>query len=153
MKTQTMRTLQHAHWANLKILHALQLTNGRPENAMKWFSHVLAAEKVWLTRLNGKDSSPLEILPNCSLEDCERLIAENEEGFKVFVDNLTDDDFLRTITYRNSQGTLFNTAILDILTHVSLHGSYHRGQISTALRSEGYSPVNTDYIIFVRQNV
>jgi uncharacterized damage-inducible protein DinB len=37
-----------------------------------------------------------------------------------------------------------------MLTHVAMHGSYHRGQIAAALRAGGDIPSPTDYIAFVR---
>jgi uncharacterized damage-inducible protein DinB len=46
----------------------------------------------------------------------------------------------------------FQTPIKDLLMHVALHGSYHRGQIAQALRLAGGEPVNTDFITFVRES-
>jgi uncharacterized damage-inducible protein DinB len=39
----------------------------------------------------------------------------------------------------------------DILTHVAMHGTYHRGQIAAALRAADITPPNTDFITFVRE--
>ncbi|WP_244563156.1 DinB family protein [Paenibacillus uliginis] len=54
------------------------------------------------------------------------------------------------MTYTNSSGKEFMTSIRDILTHVALHGQYHRGQINSRFRADGIDPVNMDYITFVR---
>jgi uncharacterized damage-inducible protein DinB len=56
----------------------------------------------------------------------------------------------REIDYRNSTGTQFRNTVSDILTHVVLHGSYHRGQIARLTREAGGTPAVTDYIAFVR---
>ena len=62
-----------------------------------------------------------------------------------------DDGALeRTVHYRNSAGAEFDSKISDILLHVALHGSYHRGKIAAALRGAGADPAPTDYIGFVR---
>ncbi|CAM2906163.1 DinB family protein [Paenibacillus sediminis] len=151
MKDQIIRTFDHVHWANVRILSALQAIEELPERTVRLFAHVLSSEKVWLTRLNERDSSHIPLWPSYYIEDCEQLVIENKEGYKLFIDGLTETDWLKYISYRNSSGTEFNTTILDILTHVSLHGSYHRGQISTYLRQDGFEPVSTDYINFVRQ--
>ncbi|NIP57628.1 MAG: damage-inducible protein DinB, partial [Gemmatimonadetes bacterium] len=45
----------------------------------------------------------------------------------------------------------FRTPIGEILLHVLLHGSYHRGQIALRMRDVGEEPVNTDLITFVRE--
>jgi uncharacterized damage-inducible protein DinB len=54
------------------------------------------------------------------------------------------------ITYRTSAGDQFTTSLRDILIHVALHGTYHRGQIAAAVRAGGDTPASTDYIHFVR---
>jgi uncharacterized damage-inducible protein DinB len=38
----------------------------------------------------------------------------------------------------------------DILLHVALHGSYHRGQVALLVREAANKPAPTDYIGFVR---
>jgi uncharacterized damage-inducible protein DinB len=55
------------------------------------------------------------------------------------------------VHYRNSAGNEFDNTVRDILTHVALHGQYHRGQIARAMRAAGREPVYTDYIGFIRK--
>jgi uncharacterized damage-inducible protein DinB len=145
------RLFEHVKWANARILEALKKTDGKPEKALKLFAHVLGAERVWLARLNGQDSSVHPVWPDMGLEECEKCMEENIAGYSAFLSNLTNEDLARTVTYSNTSGATFNTAIQDILTHVSMHGSYHRGQIAQAMRIEGFEPVNTDFITFVRE--
>jgi len=38
----------------------------------------------------------------------------------------------------------------DILTHVTIHSAYHRGQIASDLRAAGQAPAYTDFIHAVR---
>jgi uncharacterized damage-inducible protein DinB len=61
-------------------------------------------------------------------------------------------DFGRMVVYRNTAGTEFRTSVADILTHVFLHGSYHRGQINARLRGAGFDPTVVDYIAYTRLN-
>jgi uncharacterized damage-inducible protein DinB len=148
---QVIRSFEHIFWANLQIVRALQTIEGNIEKPLRLFAHLLAAEKVWLTRLNGKDASTILIWPNYSLEDCERIVEENQAEYMRYFKQLTDVGLLDVVSYCNSKGNAFNTSAYDILTHVALHGSYHRGQLAALLRKEGIAPVNTDYISFVRQ--
>ncbi|RCW50369.1 DinB family protein [Paenibacillus prosopidis] len=147
-----IRIFDHMYWANTKIVHSLQAIEGDIEKLLRLFAHVLSAEKVWLTRINGKDASMISIWPDdFSLEECENIVQENNAGFMHYFKQHTDADLLNVISYRNSKGEGFNTTVYDILTQVSLHGSYHRGQLAALLRKEGIEPINTDYITFVRQ--
>src|SRR5207237_7244435 len=56
----------------------------------------------------------------------------------------------RGVTYRTSAGDQFTSTLEDILTHVSIHGSYHRGQVASLIRAAGDTPSPTDYIFFTR---
>jgi uncharacterized damage-inducible protein DinB len=150
MNTPIIRMLDHIHWANLEMLDALKLTQSHLEKALSLFIHILAAENVWLKRLNELEIRHFDIWPKPSMEDCERLIHENRQGYSQLLKELSESDYSRLISYKNSKGDAFTTSISDILTHVSLHGSYHRGQINALLRREGYEPRGTDFITFTR---
>jgi uncharacterized damage-inducible protein DinB len=110
---------------------------------------VLGAEHVWHARLIGQ-SPTVAVWPALSLEDCARLAADNLERFRAFVEALAPADLQRGVIYTNSAGQTFTTGVEDILLHVCLHGSYHRGQIASRLRAAGRDPVATDYIAYVR---
>ena len=56
----------------------------------------------------------------------------------------------REVDYRNSAGQAFRNRVDDVLAHVALHGSYHRGQLALLARQGGGTPALTDYIAFVR---
>jgi uncharacterized damage-inducible protein DinB len=147
------RLYDHAHWANRRILGALRGITDDAEamQEKKLFAHLIAAERVWLTRLEGKDSSGLAIWPAYSLQGCEELTEANAEGYRGYLEGNADADYASLVTYRNSTGQEFHTAIGDILAHVALHGSYHRGQIASFLRIDGFKPVSTDYILYARE--
>jgi uncharacterized damage-inducible protein DinB len=151
LKTAFTQMYQHMYWADGRILEALRQFEPKPDKPLHLFAHILSAEKVWLTRLNEQDSLQIPIWPLGQLEDCACLTVENQKGYQIFIEQLTDADLSKMISYRNTTGAHLQTKVSDILTHVSLHGSYHRGQIASYLRIAGYDPVNTDYITFVRE--
>jgi len=45
----------------------------------------------------------------------------------------------------------WTSTVGDILTHVAMHGAYHRAQIAAAVRESGREPAYTDFIHAVRQ--
>ncbi|GGH27450.1 DinB family protein [Paenibacillus segetis] len=150
MKT-IQKMFEHLNWANQRILETLQnVKNGGLDQQLRLFSHILNAEQVWVTRLKGMDSSQMPIWSDGDITVCAKLIKQNEESYKTFLAEITENDLDSLITYRNSNGEEFKTSIRDILTHVALHGQYHRGQINSRLRADGIDPVSIDYIIFVR---
>ncbi|WCN39731.1 DinB family protein [Aneurinibacillus uraniidurans] len=96
------------------------------------------------------DSSQLPIWSEVDIEVCAELVKQNEESFTAFLTNLANTDLDKTISYTNSKGKEFTNSVRDILTHVALHGQYHRGQMNSRLRAGGIEPVNLDFITFVR---
>lgn len=141
---------EHLNWANQRILETLQSMEVENQEVCRLFSHILFAEKVWITRLQGLDSSLLPIWSDANIEICEELVKQNEESLTTFFTHLANTDLDKFITYTNSKGKEFMSSIRDILTHVALHGHYHRGQINARLRVDGIEPVNIDFISFVR---
>jgi uncharacterized damage-inducible protein DinB len=141
---------EHLNWANQRILGTLQSMKGENQEVIRLFSHILFAEKVWITRLQGLDSSRLPIWSDVDIEVCADLVMQNNESLITFLTNLSNTDLDKTISYSNSKGIEFKNSVRDILTHVALHGQYHRGQINSRLRADGFEPVNMDFITFVR---
>ena len=141
---------EHLNWANQRILETLQSMEDENQEVCRLFSHILFAEKVWITRLRGLDSSQLPIWSEVDLAVCAELVRQNEESVSTFLTNLDSTDLDKIISYTNSKGNEFKNSVREILTHVALHGHYHRGQINSRLRSDGMEPINMDFITFVR---
>ncbi|MGG3452300.1 DinB family protein [Domibacillus aminovorans] len=149
-----MKTIQkmyeHLNWANHRILETLQSIEGETQEVSRLFSHILFAERVWITRLQGLDSSRLPIWSETDIEVCAELVIQNEESLTTLLTNLSNTDLDKLISYTNSKGKEFKNSVRDILTHVALHGQYHRGQINSRFRADGIEPVNIDFITFMR---
>lgn len=141
---------EHLHWANQRILETLKNIEGENKQVNNLFSHILLAEHVWFTRLRGLDSSKLPIWAEVSLEVCAELVNRNNQNFNELLSSLSNSALNQIVSYRNSTGKEFNNTVRDILTHVGLHGQYHRGQINLLLRSNEIEPVNVDFITFRR---
>jgi uncharacterized damage-inducible protein DinB len=148
MKEFLLRLFDYDEWAISQSLSSLEAPDN-PE-AQLMLSHVLSAERIWLIRLKGEDSSGVKVFEGFSLEECARMAGELHTGYAEFIDSLAEEDFGRVLTYKNTKGVEFSTSIGDILTHVGLHGMYHRGQVALLVRQGGGTAVSTDYINFTR---
>lgn len=146
---QLRRMFEHAAWANSRVIAALERETGVSGDIAELFAHVLGAEEVWLSRLEGR-ASVLAVWPTLALAELSAAAAATAAGYRAYLDRLTPDDLAREVAYTNSAGQSFQTAIGDILTHVAMHGSYHRGQVALRMRRDGGTPAPTDYIAFVR---
>ena len=151
MKNYFQRLIQHAGWADHRVLGILRKHTTVNDRARKLFCHVLAAERVWITRLDGRDSSGVPIWPDLSLDECAVWLEENETSYEKYLSGLTENGLDHLVTYTNSKGLEFHTPVREVLTQVALHGAGHRGQIAAVLRDAGNEAVNTDFITFVRE--
>jgi uncharacterized damage-inducible protein DinB len=149
MKDHFTMLFKHVEWADARVLESLRSAQNPQRRSLELYSHILGSEHVWLSRINGT-TPRVDVWPVLKLDECERLGKENIGAFNGLVSLLTPDLLKKPITYRNSAGDQFTSTIEDILTHVAMHGSYHRGQIAASLRAGGDTPSPTDYIAFVR---
>lgn len=151
MRDHFLRLFEHVRWADARVLDLLSTSPAtRQPQVMRILSHLLAAERVWLLRLRGEDAASQPIWPELSLEEIQRLGAENTAGYARLLAEIGDERLASRVTYANSAGVVFQTVVSDILTHVALHGSYHRGQVASMVRAAGAEPANTDFITFAR---
>ena len=137
-------------WANREVLKAIQAGGESDEKSVQLMGHILAAERLWLERLLQRPQSG-PVWPNADLETCRR---ENEALASLWLEYLAKAvDLGQAISYKNSKGEAWTSAVGDVLTHVVMHSGYHRGQIATHMRATGKTPAYTDFIHGVRQGL
>lgn len=140
----------HLRWADTRAREALRDAPGAlVERALELYCHVLGAEHVWLKRIRGEKPT-VPVWPQLSVREAAALADEVHAGLDAYVATIGLEELDREITYTNSAGQQFTSRVEDILVHVALHGSYHRGQVAILIRDGGGTPAPTDYIAFVR---
>jgi len=110
------RLFRYDDWANreeVSRLRAIELPR-----AVRILAHIVATQWVWLQRLRG--GPPAVVWPDWSLDECERQLDLLREEWRVPVQ-------ATEITYTNSLGERWTSRADDVLTHVIIHGGYHRG--------------------------
>jgi uncharacterized damage-inducible protein DinB len=145
------RMLRYDRWANQETLRSLQ-QGTTPARSLKWLGHIIGAELLWLSRIEGKPAE-LPVWPELSLQECERRLAElSRLRFEQLADG-PRGPLTRSVSYINTKGEAWTSTLEDILTHLVIHSAYHRGQIAADLRAAGAEPAYTDYIHAVRQGL
>jgi len=149
MKGHFRKLYQHVAWADARVLQSLRAAHAVLKKDLDLYSHILGSEHVWLSRIKGT-TAQVAVWPSLTLDEAERLAGQNIAAFSEVISGLTEEGRETPVTYRNSAGEQFTSTLEDILTHVSLHGAYHRGQIAASIRAAGDVPSPTDYIAFAR---
>jgi uncharacterized damage-inducible protein DinB len=151
------RQFAYDAWANREVLAGLRASahpSGRP---LQLLAHILSAERLWLERIRQQPQS-LPVWPDFTFEQCEAQIGSLAQLWRDFFAQLSSPGLAEKVlaekvSYKNSRGEPWTSAVQDILTHVLLHSAYHRGQIASQVRAAGEQPAYTDFIHAVRQGL
>jgi len=149
MKEHFTNLFKHLEWADAGVLASLRAARNPQQRNLELYSHILGSEHVWLSRIDGA-APRFAVWPALTLDECGSLSRDNVNAYNDLVSGLTPSLLQKPITYKNSVGDQFTSTIEDILTHVTMHGAYHRGQIAASIRASGDTPTATDYIAFIR---
>jgi uncharacterized damage-inducible protein DinB len=144
------RQFAYDSWANREELRVLSALSDPPAPAIKLLNHIVAAQWLWLDRLQ-QNPQRTAVWPELSLAECDTQLRELDGAWQSYLGGLADNNLAADCSYKNSKGEPWTSKTLDILTQLLLHAAYHRGQISTEIRRNGNLPVPTDYIHAVRQ--
>ena len=145
------RLIRYDIWANREVLDSLE-QSPPPSKSLRWMAHILGAEHLWMARLRRRQPA-LPVWPDLDVEQCGTQLDELSRLWPAYLRGLTRERLGDTISYTNSKGEAWTNTVEEILTHVTIHSAYHRGQIAADLRSAGSSPAYTDYIHAVRQRL
>lgn len=138
------RMFVHGAWANQAAVAAVRAAGGPPE-PLRLLAHIAGAERLWLSRLD-RAAAPLAVWPSLTIDECATELAAVAAAWAERLAEWDDGALAATVSYVNSRGEPWISTVADVLTHVALHSSYHRGQIATAMRAAGAEPAYTDFI-------
>jgi uncharacterized damage-inducible protein DinB len=139
------RLFAYEAWANTESQASAERLADPPAAAVRWLAHLAGAGAEWRARLTGTHSR-LSVWPALSLPECAMELKREAAEWPTYLARLDDAERSRVVVYRNSKGEEHRSTVEDILTHVLLHASYHRGQIASAIRAAGGTPAYTDFI-------
>jgi uncharacterized damage-inducible protein DinB len=158
--TEIRELVAYTRWANEQMLDAVALLS--PDEVVRdlrnsfpsirdTLVHVLSAEWVWLSRLEG--TSPQAMPEAWKPYTRDQIRAEwtrVADRLGRLVAGLADTDVDRVIDYRSTSGQPFSSTVGEILRHLVNHSTYHRGQVTTMLRQLDAKPPTTDLIHYYR---
>jgi uncharacterized damage-inducible protein DinB len=139
-------------WANREQQRVLSSLSTPPEQATKLLNHIIAAQWLWLDRLQ-QSPQRTAVWPGMALADCDSQLQQLETAWQTYLSGLSDADLSKPCSYKNSKGEVWSSTALEILNQLILHAAHHRGQISLEIRRTGATPAPVDYIHAVRKGL
>lgn len=140
---------EYDDWANRRIIAALN--NSSSDKSRRILAHILITKQEYFDRLGGKDSTGFDFWPDLDLEACRRLAETTKTHYAALFNSIDESGLEQIASYKTSEGVPYENSFRDLLTHVLVHSSIHRGNIVLKMREEGLEPPKIDYIIYLRE--
>ena len=108
------------------------------------FTHLCAADTIWLARWNGTPPGRLPIDTDFpTMADLRAHWDAMEAEQRAFVDGLDEAALPRTVTYKNPALGEVSGPLGPLLLHVVNHATHHRSELATMITLISGSPPDT----------
>ncbi len=142
---------EYDYWANHETLAGLATLSSAQEKPLKYFSHVIAAQRIWRARFDDPVPAGIEVWPAMCLDECRPAIEEIHAKWVELLGRMSEAKLGDDLVYKNLKGADLRPPVRDVLMHVITHSVHHRGQTAAAIREAGGKPSATDYSVYVRK--
>jgi uncharacterized damage-inducible protein DinB len=141
--------MAHMRWADGLVADALERDAPNDDEATRLFAHVASVEHLWYARIQAR-AAEHPVWPALGVDQARALAATHAGLFERLLVPGDESGLARRVAYTNSAGRDFQSTVADIVIHVAMHGSHHRGQIVRRLRALDHEPPYVDYIQYTR---
>ncbi|WP_338876052.1 DinB family protein [Spirosoma sp. SC4-14] len=150
MKNYLVHLLNYELWANLRVIDALETLENPPSRAIAVMGHILSAQHVWLNRIM-KETAYVAIWEDIPISWMAETAERQHRKIVSYITTLAEPELLQSFDYATSKGVPYQSTLLDMLTHMSHHAAYHRGQVVQLIRPLLTEAPVTDFIVWTRE--
>ncbi len=150
MRNYLIHLLNYELWANQRVIEALQRLDNPPTRALAVMGHILSAQQVWFGRVT-KEPTYVSIWENIPVSWLGETAERQHRQIVSYLNAVAEPELLQTVDYVNSQGNPYGSTLIDIVTHMSHHAAYHRGQVVQLIRPMLEEAPVTDFIVWTRE--
>lgn len=149
MKDYFLNLISYESWANKEVINFILKIPQLPEKALSIMSHIINAQILWLSRLQGIPEE-VKVWQSYDINELIKIYDKSESQLNNYIKNLEENYLDNYIDYTNTKGEKFKSKVKDVLTHLTHHSAYHRGQIIILLKNLSPNVPYTDYIHYER---
>ena len=128
-----------------------RLTNEEASIMLRILDHIHVVDRIFQHHLRGLPHT-FQAPRSAKMPELQALadsVAEVGDWYASYVDSLTDSDFEQSVDFVFTSGKPARLRRGEIILHVCLHGTYHRGNAGAVLQLKGITPSRdaiTDYL-------
>jgi uncharacterized damage-inducible protein DinB len=148
LKDHLLKMLDAEIWANQILADTIEKSKTPDERTLLLFSHVLSSYSMWLSRVQGTEITTA-LFQERTLAESKTLMRSVFAGIKNYLQQADEAEINRVIHFIFPlDGSKRKLSVLDAITHLVTHSSYHRGQIMARLKDKVEVLPLTTYIGF-----
>lgn len=161
MKELLVSYAAYNYWANQEVTKKiLTLTDEQQQGEVKssfsslhgTITHLWDAESIWWQRMKLQENITVPSLSfHPTINESVNGLLQQSKDWSEWVQQSSAPQLEHVFSYRNSKKELFKQPIWQLILHLVNHGTYHRGQMITIMRTLGEDKLpQTDYIHYTR---
>jgi uncharacterized damage-inducible protein DinB len=154
MHDTLQRLFRYKAWANDELLTALAMLGGKSRIAglaIKALSHSYIVDRIFAAHLRRKAhayaSANLGQMP--TLEDLSADIRKSDREYIDYVSALDRDQLAERIDFAFTDGAPGRMSREEMLMHVIIHGTGHRGQVSAVMLLNSVPPAKDGFTTYL----
>lgn len=113
--------------------------------------HLLNVEEVWMARLEGRPTPPLQPEECAAPADFSLRWSQAEQAMRRLLAGYDQETLNRPLTVTTTSGKQYQHRPWEVFLHLVNHGTHHRGQVSVMMRELGAAPPQLDLVAYLRQ--
>jgi uncharacterized damage-inducible protein DinB len=146
----TIRKYVRYHlWAFEKTIEVMESVE-TPAKSIELLDHTFAIDTLFVFRILNGGLGSYDLVVDYDAVKARFSVVR--QGWEQVISRLNEEEFDRTVHYENTGGEPFTNTVGELLLHTINHGTHHRAQIATLVRSAGGEPEMIDNIVFLRQD-
>jgi len=150
------RVFSYKAKANNEILAAMrQFDDASParEIAIRVISHTYAVDRIFAANLTGAEHGYTSANPSHapSLEELSEAIKTSDQWYIDYISLLDEAQLSESIDFTFTDGLPGRMSREEVLIHVTVHGEYHRGQISLIMMQSSITPPSDGFTSYLHK--
>jgi uncharacterized damage-inducible protein DinB len=154
-----LQTLYGYHaWANVDLFKKLESVDPEKhatelQTALRLISHYYVVSRIFAGHLqgipHGFTSDNLEKTP--ALEELRTAVASSDQWYLDYLHTVSPDALPEAVAFTFTDGDKGYMTREEMLTHVALHGGYHRGEVGRILWQLSITPPWDTFAVYLHQ--
>ena len=158
-KESILTLLKYKRWIDAETLKSIKEVSAtayaeKRHLMLRLMNHIFVTDTIFKANITGQSHgyTALNTPETPTVQELEARMAECTHWYINHLTSMTPADLAETITFRFVDGGDGKMSASDMLNHVLLHGTYHRGAVGWLLSECGSVPPRDVLTVFLRDH-